>query len=154
MWILSVLPDSLIHTLVFLGVIGILLGLLSSFLPIIQKYVTPILIGSILLTAFGSFLEGALVENKIWKAKVKDLEIKLIQAEVKASKTNTEIITKVITKKQVIKEKADKIDNYIEREVKMYDNSCVMPESLIKAHDASALQIEIPDAIELPLTKK
>lgn len=147
MSILSLIPITLVHIMVLAGILGIITGFVLSFIPLVEKYKLAIQVISILLLGFGAFLEGMLIENKEWNHKVKELELKLSKAEVQASKVNTEIITKVITKKQIIKVKADKIDQYIDREVKVYDKTCPIPEVLIKAHDASALSIGIEDVV-------
>ena len=61
-----------------------------------------------------------------------------VELEAKSAKTNTEIVTKVITKQQVIKEKGEEVIKYIDREIVKYDNTCKLPKELLEAHNKSA----------------
>lgn len=139
MWIIQLLPNVIIHLFVLVGLFGIIAGFVLGMIPFIDRYKLPIQIISILVFTFGVYLEGGLSNEEEWQLKVKEVEIKLANAEAKANQTNTEIVTKVLTKKQVIKEKGDEVITYIDREVIKYDNTCPIPDVAIKAHNAAAL---------------
>lgn len=138
MWIITILPEPAIHAIVLLGIVGIVAGFLLGVIPFIGKYKLPIQVISLLVFAIGLYLEGALSEKKEWDARVKDLEIKLAEAEVKASKVNTEIVTKVITKKQIIKEKGDTVVKYLTENSEKINNSCPIAKPVIISHNAAA----------------
>jgi len=152
MWILSFLPDFVTHLIFFLGVAGTIVGFLLGFVPGIKPYQLAIQVISILVLSFGLYLEGGLADQAIWQAKVKELEVKIAEGEVKSEKVTTEVVTKVLTQKQVIKEKGEDIVQYIDREVVKYNNICTIPEVVITAHNAAARnettslknQIEVP----------
>ncbi len=91
-----------------------------------------------MLLSLGVYLEGGLAEKAKWELRVKEMEAKVAQAEAKSAQVNTEIVEKVITQKQVIKVKGDKVIEYIDREVKVFDNTCTVPEIAIKAHNMAA----------------
>ena len=152
MWILSFLPDYVTHLIFFAGVLGTIMGFVLGFIPFIAPYKLPIQIISILILSFGLYLEGGLTEQAVWQLKVKEMEAKVAKAETESQKVNTEVITKILTKKQVIKEKGDDIVQFIDREIVKYNNICEIPEIVITTHNAAAKndptllkkQIEVP----------
>ena len=152
MWILSYLPEFVTHIIFFLGVLGTIVGFLLGFIPGIKPYQLAIQVISILILSFGLYLEGGLAEQAIWQARVKELEVKIAEGEVKSEKVTTEVVTKILTKKQIIKEKGNDIVQFIDREVVKYNNICTIPEVVITAHNAAAKnetstlknQIEVP----------
>ena len=152
MWILSYLPDFVTHIIFTVGVVGTIAGFVLGFIPFIATYKLPIQIISILVLSFGLYLEGGLADQAVWQLKVKEMEAKVAKAETESQKVTTEVVTKILTKKQVIKEKGDDIVQFIDREVVKYNNICTIPEVVITAHNAAARndnsalknQIEVP----------
>jgi hypothetical protein len=138
MWIINWLPEFVVHLIFLAGVVGTIAGFVLGFIPFISKYKLPIQIISLLLLSLGVYLEGGLAEKAKWELRVKEMEAKVAQAEAKSAQVNTEIVEKVITQKQVIKVKGDKVIEYIDREVKVFDNTCTVPEIAIKAHNMAA----------------
>ncbi len=138
MWIINWLPEFIVHLIFLAGVVGTIAGFVLGFIPLISKYKLPIQIISLLLLSLGVYLEGGLAEKAKWELRVKEMEAKVAQAETKSAVVNTEIVEKVITQKQVIKVKGDKVIEYIDREVKVFDNTCTVPEMAIKAHNMAA----------------
>ena len=144
MFILSFLPDWVFHAIAIAGVLGTLAGFVLGMIPFIKKYIIPIRVISLLMLSFGLFLEGGLADNAVWQARVKEVEAKLAEAEVKSAKENTKIVTKVITKTQVVKTRGQDIVRYIDREVVKYDTKfapggeCEIPKEFIKAINDAA----------------
>ena len=145
MWILSLLPETAIHIIFTLGVLGTLVGFVLGFIPLIKSYKLAIQVFSILLLVFGVYLEGGLADYKEWQAKVKELEAKILVAEEKAKTKNVEIQEKVVTKTRVIREQAQKQIEYIDRiikekeEVKVFIEHCPIPKDIIDEPNKSAL---------------
>jgi hypothetical protein len=146
MWILKWLPDWLFYGTFLLGVIGLAATYLLRFIPIPGLYVhrTLIQIVSIIVVMFSTFMIGAVYDNNAWLAKVKELELKVAESEKKAAEKNTEIVEKVVTKTQVIKEKGDEIIKYVDREVvkkeevvKFIEN-CPIPKDIVDLHNSAA----------------
>lgn len=147
MWILEWIPDWVFYSLFFVGLIGLLVTYLIKFIPIpaIYLYRTPIQIVAVICMLFGTFMAGAIHDNESWLAKIKELEVKVAESEKKAAEKNTEIVEKVVTKTQVIKEKGDDIIRYVDREVvkkeevvKFIEN-CPIPQDIIQIHNEAAL---------------
>lgn len=151
MWILSWLPDVVFHLILIVGVVALLASWVLKFIPLVSTYRLPIQVGGIILTIVGVWYEGGIAKDAEWKARVAELETKVAQAEVKSAKVNTKVVTKVVTKTQVIKQKGATVTEYIDREVVKYDAECKIPQSAIRAHDASALNKSIEEVVT-PIT--
>ena len=80
MWILNFLPFWFFHLITLLAVIGLLAGFVLGMIPIINKYKLPIQAVSILLLAFGLYMEGAISNEEKWQALVKEMEAKVALA--------------------------------------------------------------------------
>jgi len=138
MWIINWLPEFVVHLIFLAGALGTIAGFVLGFVPFVGKYKLPIQIISLLLLSLGVYLEGGLAEKAKWELRLKEMEVKVAEAEAKSAVVNTEIVEKIITQKQVIKLKGDKIIEYIDREVKVFDNTCAIPEIAIDAHNMAA----------------
>lgn len=150
MWLLNWLPDIVFHLILVAGVLALLAGFVLKFIPFVKKYQLPLQVIGIILTVLGVWYEGGIAKDAEWKARVAELETKVAQAEAKSAQVNTKVVTKVLTKTQVIKEKGDTVVQYIDREVAKYDAQCKIPEAAIKAHDASALNKVVEETVLNP----
>jgi len=106
--------------------------------------------GGLAAVALGIFLEGCLLTQQAWEGQVKQLQEQIKISEEKAKVINTEIVEKVVTEQKIVHEKGDAIIKYIDREVTKIDSTCVIPEIVIKVHNAAALNTPIEE--EQPLT--
>lgn len=138
MWIINWLPEFIVHLIFLAGIIGTIAGFVLGFIPFVSKYKLPIQIISLLLLSLGVYLEGGLAEKAKWELRVKEMEARVKAAEVESAKTNTVIVEKVVKEKEFIKVKGQKVVEFIDREVKVFDADCNVPEVAIKAHDMSA----------------
>lgn len=139
MWILNFLPDAFFHTLLLLSILGLIAGFVFGFIPIINQYKLPIQVVSVLVFAVAVWYEGGIAKDQEWQAKVNALNVKLEAARLAGTTVTTEVVTKVVTKNKIIKEKGDTITEYIDREIIKLDNSCPLPETIINTHNAAAL---------------
>jgi len=81
---------------------------------------------------------GAISNNDAWLARVKDLEVKVAEAEAKSATLNSEIAEKTVTKTQVIKQRGQDIIKYVDREVIKFDANCVIPKEFVFTHNQAA----------------
>jgi len=152
MWILSILPDIAIHAIFAIGILGLIVGFVLGFIPGITAYKLPIQIISILVFSLGLYLEGGLADNMVWQLRVKEMEAKVAKADAASAKVNTEIVEKIVTKNQIIKQKGDDIIKYVDREIVKYDTKylpgaiCEIPKEVINAHNAAASGNAIVDS--------
>jgi len=147
MWILSFLPDWIFHAIVIVGFLAVILGTFLKSIPIINKYALLLKIAGYFVLALGIFLEGGIHTEKIWQARVKEVEAKLAIAEQQSKEENVKIVNKVVTKTQIIRTRGNDIVKYVDREIVKYDTKfapggqCEIPKEFIKA---------INDAAEAP----
>jgi hypothetical protein len=150
MWILNWLPDFIFHLILIVGVLAILAGWALRMIPVVAKYSLPIQVVGILLTVLGVWYEGGIAKDAEWKARVAELEVQVAKAEAKSAQVNTKVVTKVVTKTQIIKEKGATVTEYIDREIVKFDAECKIPQAAIRAHDASALNKAIEEILLTP----
>jgi hypothetical protein len=140
LWILQLLPDWIYYGILMIGLVGLAATYLLRFIPIptIYMYKTPIQLGSIALIAFGIYMAGAIANEQAWKDRVAKLEKEYAESQVKSEKVNTEIVTKYITKREVIREKGEEQIRYIDREITKYNEICRLPKEVITLHNEAA----------------
>lgn len=137
-WLLVFLPEWIIHSLLGLGVLGMLVAFFVQRIPFVKTYGYLIKLVSSLLIVAGLFLTGALAYKQSTALAVAKLEKKLAEAEAKSQKTNVEIVEKVVKDTEVVRLKGKTVTQYVDREVVKYDNKCEIPSEVIKAHNAAA----------------
>ena len=144
MWMFNLMPDWFYHLIVILSVLGLIVASVLKFVPFVSTYRLPIQVISTLLLVFGVWMEGGIVNEAKWEARVKELEEKVKIAEEKSTEKNVEIQERVVTQTKVVKEKGRDIIQYIDREVvkkeevvKFIEN-CPIPKDIIDAHNAAA----------------
>ena len=151
MWILHFLPDAVIlWTCNIVLLAGILLTVTAFFIkriPIINQYRTPAQVLGIALLVMGVYWRGGYAIEMEWRERVAEAEARVAAAEAKSAEENVKIVTKVVTKTQIIKTRGETITKYIDREIVKYDTKfapggqCEIPKEFIKA---------INDAAEAP----
>lgn len=134
MWILQFLPNWLFYVLCFAGVAAFLVTKFVKVLPNAQL----IQVASVAVVLASVYMIGAISNNDAWLARVKDLEVKVAEAEAKSATVNTDIAEKTVVKTQVIRERGQDIVRYVDREVVKYDANCVIPKEFVTVHNRAA----------------
>ena len=130
MWLLHLLPTSLILWIVNIamiaGAIGILASFFIKFIPFINIYRTPIQIVSIIVFCTGIYWYGGYTTEMIWRDQVAKMEEKVAESEAKSKKVNKVIqkvyVDRVKVVKQdvvVVQEKIREISNTIDKDCKI-----------------------------------
>lgn len=140
MWVLNFLPNWIFYGILGIGVVGLMVTYLLRFIPIpmLYMYRTPIQLVSIALIVFGVYMAGAISNEEAWKARVAELEKEYAESQVVTEKINTEVVTKYITKREVVHQKGEEIVRYIDREIVKYNDVCKLPAEIIKIHNEAA----------------
>ena len=133
MWILNFIPDFIFYVVLFAGLVGIIL---SKFIP--AYYRSAITAVSILFFCSGLFMTGAIHNNAEWQAKVKELELKVAEAQAESQKENIKVIEKVVYKTKVIRQNGENIIQIIERDKVKIDENCTIPKEFIDIHNQAA----------------
>lgn len=144
MWLLSFLPDWWFYALLALGLAGLFVSYLMSFIPFVLMYRNLIQAISIVAIVIGTYMSGAISNEDKWQLKIKDLELKLSKAETQSAEENIKIVNRIITKKQIVKEKGEEVIKYIDKEVVKYDTKfvqgaeCALPNEFFDALNKAA----------------
>ena len=151
MWILHFLPDALILWICNIVLLaGIALTVTAFFIqriPVINQYRIPAQVLGIALLVIGVYWRGGYAIEQEWRERVAEAEARVAAAEAASREENVKIVTKVVTKTQIIRTRGETITKYIDREIVRYDEKfapggqCEIPREFIKA---------INDAAEAP----
>ena len=155
MWLLHLLPDSLIawvvNTILIAGAVVTVAGYFVRFIPFVNTYRIPVQITGILLLTTGVYFQGGYTTEMAWRERVQEVEAKLAAAETRSAEVNTEIVTRVVTQTRIVRERGDDIIRYVDREVvrdqeviKFVEN-CPVPEVIVNTHNAAALNRPIEE---------
>ncbi len=138
-WVIGLLPDWISYALIAIGLIGIAATYLLQFFPFVNLYKIPIQLASIAIVILGVYMAGALSNEQEWQDKISNLEKQVKELNVKSEKINTEIVTKYITKQQIIKEKGEEQIRYIDREITKYNDICPLPKEVMIVHNQATI---------------
>lgn len=140
MWILQFLPDWIFYAILVVGVIGFGITYLLKFIPIPSLFVyrTPIQLISVALIALGVYMSGAIANEQAWKDRVAKLEKEYAESRVESERVNTEVVTKYITKREIIRQRGEDQIRYIDREITKYNEICRLPKEVINLHNEAA----------------
>ncbi len=146
MWVLDFLPFWVFHLVLLVGVVGSFISFFVGSIPLINKYIIPVKIVSLFLLVCGLYMEGGISNQERWEAKVADAKLEMAKKDTASAEASTKVVTKYVTKIEVVKEKGDAII----KEVPIYvtkdaDSKCVIPNGFVLLHD-SASRNEVPDS--------
>ena len=142
---MNFMPDWIFHAILLAGSLGLISSFILNFVPAFKLYHLPLQVVSVLLIALGIWFEGAMSNQAEWEAKVKDLEVKVAEAQAQSQETNVKIVTKTVKQIEVVREKGQDIITYVDkevvkdREVVKFVENCPIPEIIISTHNAAAL---------------
>lgn len=148
MWLLHFLPDALILWICNIVLLaGILLTITAFFIkriPIVNQYRIPAQVLGIALLVAGVYWRGGYAIEMEWRERVAEMEAKVAAAEAKSAEENVKIVTKTVTKTQIVRTRGEDIIKYVDREIVRYDEKfakggvCEIPQEFIKAHNNAA----------------
>lgn len=144
MWLLSFLPTYVFHLLTLIGVVGVV----ACLLPIPYKSIVQII--SVIVLSFSLYMEGGISNQAEWEAKVAQVKLDMAVKEVASAQVTTKIVTKYITKVQIVKETGNEIIKEIPTYItKIDDSKCAVPNGFVLLHD-SASRNEVPNTTRVP----
>lgn len=133
MWILKFLPDWIFYGVLVAGLLGLAVTYLIRMFPIpfVYMYKTPIQLASVAAIAIGTFMSGAIYNDHAWLERVREMEVKVAEAEAKSAETNVQIVEKIVYDTKIIRERGAEVIKYIDKEIVKYDETCVIPEEFV-----------------------
>jgi hypothetical protein len=148
MWILHFLPDAMILWICNIVLLaGVLLTVTAFFIkriPVINQYRLPAQILGIALLVVGVYWRGGYAIEQEWRERVASVEARVAAAEAQSREENVKIVTKVVTKTQIIRTRGEDIIKYVDREIVRYNEKfakggiCEIPQEFIQAHNSAA----------------
>jgi hypothetical protein len=93
---------------------------------------------SVVILIAGVYFKGGYSTEMLWREKVREVEAELEKAKQESAKVNTVIETKVVTQTKVVKEKADTLIEYVDREVIKEIENCRVPAEAVSVHNEAA----------------
>ena len=103
MFLLSIIPDFVIHLLVLVGVLGMIASFFFEFIPFVSQYKLPIKIISIIVLVFGVYFEGGIANDQRWQLKVSEAQQQVLKAEAQAEEANRKLVESLLKRDQDIK---------------------------------------------------
>ena len=136
MWFLNFIPDSVLQFAI-LSVLGVglvlyVIGLLLGFFPAFNVYKEPIRILATLLIVAGVYGEGSYANEMSWRAKVKEAEEKVRLAAEQSKEVNTVIETKIVKQKQIVHDVQVQIQKEIQVNEKIINAECKLDPVVVK----------------------
>lgn len=137
-WFLSWLPDWFIHLIVLAGIAGFLVAQFIKAIPFVNQYNLYVKIASIVIFVAGVWLEGGRGVERVWEARVAELEAKIAVAEAQSQAANKQLADALVAKQKVTKEVQVVIQERIKHVSSRIDAECrVDPEVVSILNDAA-----------------
>lgn len=91
---------------------------------------------------YAAYSYGKKVMYDSIQVEIMALKSKVDKAEIKSNQVTVQTDNKVTEIKKKIETKTNTVIQYIDREITKYDNTCIIPKEVIKAHNDAARDIE------------
>lgn len=118
-------------------------GFFAHRIPLVWQYQLPFKVAGVALLVAGVFFRGGYSVEMDWRERVREMEAKVAAAEAESQSANAKLEKAGSTKVKEIRGKTVVVRQYVDREVTKYDNQCVIPVAVIKAHNAAARNEEL-----------
>lgn len=147
MWLLHFLPDAflafIVNMVLVLGIVAtiitcFLLKYLVRLMPVLAPHIKIAQIVSVVVLLSAVYFKGGYSAEMQWRERVREVEARLEEARKESAKVNTVVETKVVTQTKVIKEKAEELIKYVDREVIKEVDNCKLSKEVIDVHNDAA----------------
>jgi hypothetical protein len=130
-WILNFIPDFIFHALLILSLLALAASFVLDSIPFISTNAKAIQLASAVVLAIAIFFEGAISNESVWQARVKELELKIARAETQSAEANGQLTTKLIRKEQEIAQAQQALKGRIQQNAVQMDAVCSVPRTAI-----------------------
>lgn len=113
MWLFDFVPSWLFQLTFFLSIVVYLVATTLRVLPYSQLFKW----GSIATVFLSTYLLGMQAGDNWWRKKASDLQQKVLELEVKSAEENVKVVERVVTKRELVKQRGEDVIKYIDREV-------------------------------------
>jgi hypothetical protein len=130
-WILNFVPDFVFHALLILSLLALAGSFVLDSIPFISANAKAIQLASAVVLAIAIFFEGAISNESVWQARVKELELKVARAETQSAEANSELRNKMAEKNKEIALAQQALKGRIEQNAAQMDAVCKIPRTAI-----------------------
>lgn len=145
MWLLSFLPNALLHfiitSILFTGIVIYILSFFTKFIPTLLPYVYVTRIIASILICVGLYLYGSYSTEIVWRDKVTKIQEQIKISEEKSKIVNTEIKLVYIDKIKIVKETQVVIQKQISEAQPIIDSTCIVSPEVITILNDSAKRL-------------
>jgi hypothetical protein len=147
MWMLSLIPDSLllyiINAILLIGIVGtvfafFILKRISQWVPSLTPHYLLIQVASVVLLVVGVYLKGGYSVEMDWREKVREAEEKARIAEQRAEELNIRLDEEIKKKQRVVTENTVVYRERIKEVEKIIDAKCEVAPEAIDIHNSAA----------------
>lgn len=131
MWILNFLPDFVFHILLLAGILGLVASFVLDSIPFISTNAKAIQLASAVALAIAIYFEGAISDNDAWKARVRELEVKVAKAETESAEANGKLQKALAAKDKEIALAQAELKNRIKAGAAAMDAVCKVPADVV-----------------------
>ena len=146
-FLLNLLPEWIFFSFLILGSLGVIASFVLTIIPFVKIYKLIIQVVSIILLVIGVWFQGAIANEKIWQAKIDELEIKLAKAENQSLQINLALTEEILKNENLRQEVKNAKEKVIVKYVTKHDNKCELSDAFVRLHDSSAND-ELPPGTE------
>lgn len=147
MWMLSLIPDSVllwfINIILLVGLAGTLSSYFIRFIPPLIPYSSLVKTAGIVLLVLGVWLRGGYDTEMSWRDKLRVAEEKARAAEEQSKDANNKLDAALKEKKKVIKENTVVYRDRIKEVATVIDKECVVAPEAIDIHNAAAKNVKL-----------
>jgi hypothetical protein len=127
MWIVNFLPDFVFHILLLAGLLGLAGSFVLDSVPFVSTNAKAIQLASAVVLAIALFFEGAISDNASWQARVKELELKVSQAETESAEANGKLSKQLAAQDKEVALAQAELKNRIRAGAAAMDAVCQVP---------------------------
>jgi len=142
MWILHFFPDNFIlwfcNCLLLAGIVAAAVGFAAHRVPGLWPYQLAFKLGGIALLVLGVYFRGGLAVETTWRERVAEVEARLVEAEKASAEATKGIDAKTQKQTAAVRQRTTYIRQYVDREVVKYNETCIIPEPFVQAHNRAA----------------
>ena len=131
MWILNFIPDFVFHALLILSLLALAGSFVLDSIPFVSTNAKAIQLASAVVLAITVFFEGAISNESVWQARVKELELKVAKAETESAEANGKLSKQLAAKDKEIALAQAELKNRIRQGAAAMDAVCKIPSDVV-----------------------
>ena len=131
MWILNFIPDFVFHAILILSLLALAGSFVLDSIPFVSTNAKAIQLASAVVLAIAVFFEGAISNESVWQARVKELELKVAKAETESAEANGKLSKQLAAKDKEIALAQAELKSRIRAGAAAMDAVCKIPSDVV-----------------------